>query len=150
MSTIRYAVQGTGVAIENLNNLQRTIHDKSMKRIVTESMKPLLAEFQRTSKPPSVGVVRGRYSGSVLMRVKRFRRDRDFYSMVGTARGEAPHAHLIEAGTAERYTKAGEYRGVMPAMRPLERAYDASIETVMAVADATAAAEFSSWANGGG
>lgn len=28
-----------------------------------------------------------------------------------------PHAHLIEAGTKARYTKAGHYRGIMPAFR---------------------------------
>lgn len=37
----------------------------------------------------------------------------------------APHAHLIEFGTGPRYTKAGAYRGSMPANPFMRPAWDA-------------------------
>lgn len=36
------------------------------------------------------------------------------------------HGHLIEFGTEPRYTESGAYRGVGPAMHPIEQAYDAT------------------------
>lgn len=38
----------------------------------------------------------------------------------------APHAHLVAAGTTPRYTKRGAYRGVMPSNDFVDRGYDSS------------------------
>lgn len=40
---------------------------------------------------------------------------------------KAPHAHLVEHGTKARYTKLGQYRGIMPAFHPFQRAYSGGL-----------------------
>ena len=45
--------------------------------------------------------------------------------VVGSRKGQAPHAHLIEEGTAERFTRAGDSRGEGPAVRFVRRTYNA-------------------------
>ena len=46
------------------------------------------------------------------------------YSTVWVNSRVAPHAHLVEYGTVKRYTKKKQYRGIMPALKPMRNTLD--------------------------
>ncbi len=65
-------------------------------------------------------------TGKLLHQFRVRRRRNQMAVAAGFNRPEGAHAHLVDLGTAPRYTKSGKYRGVMPANRFWTDAIDAT------------------------
>lgn len=53
--------------------------------------------------------------------------------VLGPRRPKGAHGHLVEYGTAPRYTDGGEFRGKMPALPFMRPAWDTNLPTAQAI-----------------
>ena len=103
------------VGMDDVLNRLKKLPEKPTRRVTRKFLRagstPILKESRRLT-PKDTGELRKAWKRSFA---KSF--DRDQWVKV---RNPAPHAHLVEFGTGERFTKDGKSKGSMPA-RPFLR-----------------------------
>ena len=119
--------------LQGLSELEKSaVIDKGLK----DATAVLIAEGKRTLKqslskdPVNVAKRTGRLERSFTNRIRK----KKLAGYAGFKRPEGAPAHLVEAGTADRFTKSGAYRGKMTPTRFWKRAIDSkenqAIETL--------------------
>ena len=110
------------VKVKGMKELER-----EMEKVVKE-MKDELQTGTNDAANAVAGIVRSNAPGSIAEAVETKALPRkDNYpnvTMVGVNYNKAPHQHLVEYGTAPRYTSDGAYRGQMPADPFFRRSID--------------------------
>jgi hypothetical protein len=108
------------VKIEGVEELQRDL-EKMAEHISPSALQPMLLEIAKpfatklSAVPPPLGPT-GNLRKGVLAWSPKIRPGRPFaMARAGVRYKIAPHVGLVEYGTADRYTKAGAYRGRGPA-----------------------------------
>ena len=107
------------VRVEGLEELQRDLQ-KLASAVSPKELQPVLkqeaAAFAAKLLPLApVGPTGNLRKGVRAWTPKITARRPDAMARAGVRYRVAPHVHLVEYGTAERYTKAGAYRGYGPA-----------------------------------
>jgi HK97 gp10 family phage protein len=116
-------MDGVGMQLQGERELQRTLDalDDSLQRKITKSAltkaaTPIVKEMRRRAP---VGRPRVKYPGGNLKKAmgKRVVKYPSgvIVAVIGPRWPQGAHGHLVEFGTAPRYSKAGAYKGQMPA-----------------------------------
>lgn len=136
-TNIAQALQRVNTGLSRLaDDIRNRVLRKGIKAagdIQRATLTSLLAPYVGTETPlrkirgTNIYVTRPRLSQSVTLKIWRSPSG-GFMAIAGPVAVEVPHGHWFESGTKERWTKAGQYRGRMPAYHVFSRAYNASIE----------------------
>lgn len=92
------------------------------------------AEFEAAGFP---GSVTGNLRKSIGYRLRQYRTSGVIILVLGPRNPEGAHGHLVEYGTAPRFTADGSFRGKMPALPFMRPAWDATIGTSRQVMQST-------------
>ena len=101
---------------EALDKLDSKGSAKALKAAVRKG-----GQFLKGKMKPEAPKASGMLRKKVGSRVKKSRGRDGFYAAV---RSFAPHHHLVVAGTRDRFTKSGAFRGRMPANSYVDRTAD--------------------------
>lgn len=88
------------------------------------------AEFTARGLP---GSFTGNLRRSIGQAVRQYKRTGVVLLVIGPRWPMGAHGHLVEYGTQPRFTKAGAFRGKMPAMPFMRSAWDANIGSSKAI-----------------
>lgn len=113
-----------------LDKLDSRQSGEAMKKSIRVGVKYLKPKLRAEAPKGKTGNLRK----GVKYKVKKSRKFSGAY--YGAVRSFAPHHHLVVAGTKARYTKAGAFRGVMPANGYVDRAADAHGDAALDLAEA--------------
>lgn len=106
-----------------LNNLPDNIRQKVIRPAVKAACSPLESAYRNFLERHKSRFDRPHTVEFVTSKVWRAPAGNAFVGIVGIRRGHAQLVHLLEKGTDERYTKAGEYRGRGPRLELLYKAF---------------------------
>lgn len=101
---------------EALDKLDSRQSAKALKAAVRKG-----GQFLKPKMKPEAPKASGMLRRKVGSRVKKSRGKDGFYAAV---RSFAPHHHLVVAGTRDRFTRSGAFRGRMPANPYVDRTAD--------------------------
>lgn len=116
MSDVEIRVDSRQVT-EALDRLDGRESAKALKAAVRKAGQFLKPKVKAEAPKGPTGNLRKK----VGSRVKKSRRHDGFYAAV---RSFAPHHHLVVAGTKDRFTRSGAFRGQMPANGYVDRVAD--------------------------
>ena len=112
MSEIKVEAQGLEELQRDFRSLARKIEPKELKPILRKEAQRFAALLlPRTPLGPTGNLRKGVKAWTPPITA----RHPDAMARAGVRYRIAPHVHLVEYGTKERYNKRGAYRGVMPA-----------------------------------
>lgn len=117
-----------------LDKLDKQGSAKALKAAVRKAGQFLKPKVKAEAPKGPTGTLRKK----VGARVKKGRRSGDYFAVV---RSFAPHHHLVVRGTADRFTRAGAFRGQMPPNDYVDRAADRFENAAIAVAEQELAAQ---------
>lgn len=80
-----------------------------------------------------IGQPRQHFADTIITKVWTIPNQHGYVAYAGPKSGEAPHAHLLERGTVERFTKTGAYRGRGPAYHILSNTIQIGIPSSVSV-----------------
>lgn len=92
-----------------LKKLPPRIHRKVTRAAISAGLTPMLRAM-RKEVPVDEGVLKA----SLGRQVKAYDKTLSVVGLAGPKKNAAPHAHLVEYGTAPRYHADGSYAGQMP------------------------------------
>lgn len=92
-----------------MRKLSPRIHRKVTRAAISAGLTPMLRAM-RKEVPVDDGVLKA----SLGRKVKAYDKTLSVVGLAGPRKNAAPHAHLVEYGTAPRYDAEGKYAGVMP------------------------------------
>ena len=135
------ALSGDKQLARKLMRLHRVAEDKLAKHSLVSAAKPMIkairqniggkrmtkkrrAEFAARGMP---GSVTGNLRRSIGYRLRQYKRTGVIILVLGPRWPLGAHGHLVEFGTAPRYTSDGKFVGKMPAMPFMRNAWDANI-----------------------
>ncbi len=133
-SAISIEVLGGRQAVLALRTLTRKAEGEIVKRGVRAGAKIIAQEVRKNIKT-LVGVEQGDLRKSTTRRSKTY--PGVFNITVGPGHARASHAHLIEEGTVDRFTKSGAFRGKMTPVPFAEKAFDAKAADAKRVMETT-------------
>jgi HK97 gp10 family phage protein len=91
-------------------------------RIIRRGLKAA-AEVVRAAVQEEAPVDSGTLRDSIIVKMKTYDKT-THVAIIGANYAKAPHAHLVEFGTAPRVTKKGKFSGAMPANAFQRRAFE--------------------------
>lgn len=92
-----------------MRKLPPRVHRKVTRAAISAGLTPMLRAM-RKEVPVDDGVLKA----SLGRKVKAYDKSLSVVGLAGPKKNAAPHAHLVEYGTAPRYDADGNYSGVMP------------------------------------
>lgn len=113
---------------EALDKLDRKATGEALKGAIRKSGQFLKPKMKAAAPKGPTGKLRK----EVRYKVKRSRREAGYFAVI---RSFAPHHHLVVQGTQPRHTKAGAYRGRMPANPYVDRVADQYEQQAIAIAE---------------
>lgn len=135
---LRATIAGEKELMKLFEELPNALTEKVLQRAGAEALAPVIGEARSIVGRHSVD--RGDLLANLIVSTRLSGRQRRLYRRkglvmvyAGPTTPSAAHAHLIEFGTADRYTKAGAYKGRVvpePFMRP---AWDAKKDQVLKI-----------------
>lgn len=150
-ASIRYAVDSPQLKQlhRRLNRLEDDVRKKILRRAVGKGIRVIRKQIKANTPVGNAKWVKGqKIAGGTLKRsvdavVRKYLRD-TYVGITGPKYPEGPHAHLVEYGTQQRYTKASGILGLgkrasRGRMKPnpfMRRAYDATRVTAMKAVEA--------------
>lgn len=109
---VEFEVKGLEELQQDLKSLAAKMAPKQLQPILAGEARKFAAKLgPRTPVGPTGNLRRGVRSWTPRITARR----PDAMARAGVRYQIAPHAHIVEYGTRERYTRAGAYRGSMPA-----------------------------------
>jgi transposase len=124
--TITIDADEVTAALDKLDSRQS---GEALKKAIRVAVKYLKPKVKAEAPKGKTGNLRKK----VGYKVKKSRKENGYY---GAVRSFARHHHLVVAGTQARFTKAGAFRGRMPANGYVDRAADAHERTALDLAEA--------------
>lgn len=126
---IRFELEGLQELAQSLQQFSDTVARNITSRALADAAEPM-AKAARALAPKDSGELRESISASTRANVKGRLRNKNLrFAFVGPSYSKfdqhyAPHAHLVEFGTAARYHKDGKYVGQAPAQPFMRPAFD--------------------------
>lgn len=117
-----FRIEGLSEALDNVAKVIDSVSGRDVKELFFSTGKVIADEIKERA-PVDRGVLR---DAVFVGRGDMNRPD----VLVGVSYGKAPHAHLIEYGTEQRYHKGGKYVGYVNAQPFVRPAIDASSQQV--------------------
>lgn len=106
---------------------------KASRKVIQGGIRKAMQYLKPPMKAEAPRGPTGNLRKKVGYRVRRSRKGTgDYY---GVVRSFARHHHLVVAGTKERFTKSGAFRGVMPTNDYVSRVADRSEDTALSIAE---------------
>lgn len=120
MSSFNIRIEGIENVYGLVNDLQKVDQDKAIRQGLKKGA-DVFRRAGRTNLGRRNDEFTGNLRGSFISKVSRkgltaysgFNRSPKLTEKLGIPQGN--HAHLVDRGTKKRWTKAGHYRGIMPA-----------------------------------
>lgn len=135
--------------INNLTaQLPRAVANSIKRRVVSEATDYYLAQLKARTPQFDTGNLRKSMTRVIRQYARRGRRgnrgaNKYYLGVVGPDVITGPHAHLVEYGTTDRYTRRGYYRGRMPPKAFFEAIFQTSITGGLRVIEAAMQRELS-------
>jgi HK97 gp10 family phage protein len=108
-----------------LKDLQKQLGPDKVEPVLYEAAQDL-AEAMKVKVPKHTETLRNAITAKKLKRY-----ENNAAAGAGVDRKKAPHAHLVEYGTGERYHKSGKSVGVMPAKPFVRPAWDTNKDRIV-------------------
>lgn len=118
---------------------------RMMEQVIRFNTKPGKEPPIRRIRGTNITVSRPHLRDSITNKVWKIPDSNGYINYIGPISVQVPHAHWFERGTAVRYTRAGAYRGRMPAYFVLTRTYQASMNQALSAMEAALKAKMESF-----
>lgn len=102
----------------------KLIGTKGAKRVVRAEMTKTSRRLTRSVKQQAPVGPSKNLKRSIMFRIATYANG-NIVGIIGSRKGQAPHAHIVEEGTKERFTEEGASRGEMPALHFVKKTYNA-------------------------
>lgn len=133
---LRAEIAGEKALLELFKELPKALTDQALKDAGKKALAPVATAARATVRSQST--VSGGLAGNIVVSDKLSKRQRKLHQRrgdvsvyAGPTYPAAAHAHLIEFGTRDRYTRKGVYKGRVKAEPFLRPAWDAHKDTVL-------------------
>lgn len=132
---VKVKVEGAAELKKALEQLAPKLQRKVLRKALRAGARPILKRTKATA-PVDQGLLKRALTIRALKTRKR--------GLVGvkiTTGRKAPHAHLVELGTAERRTKSGKYTGSVKPMNFMGKAANEEFSNAVAIVSSVLATE---------
>ena len=126
-------IDGLAELGKQLESLPAKVAKKILRPAIRKASKPLAAECKATAPVGPTGNLKRSFKVRAMKMKGRRRKNGVGVVITSPGSGRAPHAHLVEKGTALRRTKKGRVTGVMPANPFMQRAAEKTFPAVVQI-----------------
>lgn len=118
-------IEGMADLEKQLKDLEKSLNPDKVEPILLDGAKDLAAAMKANAPKGPTGNLKKSIKAKLLKQYAGHPA-----AGAGVDRKKAPHAHLVEYGTAQRHQKSGKSTGTMPSKPFLRPAWDANKERI--------------------